>query len=172
VMAFLKRQVCRTALCGLSVILSFGMQAKAENNTPSTCRLNHAGDCCTVTIDGNHDAALNTAIISGAQVDYVLIMNKGQSDCIFLYDGEMQTPMQSYVGGFNGTWLGGNFNLSYQNDAADKGSCLLDIYYMTIGHVFPKACVKNHFESAFEKNSEAQSKDTDSKMTPESKNTE
>jgi hypothetical protein len=154
------------ALYVFGAILCLAGQARAEGDMPVACSLKHYGDCCTVTIDSIHPVAVGTAIVTGAQVNYVLIANKGQNDCIFLYDGEMQVPMQSYAGSFNGTWLGGNFTLSYQNDAAGKGSCFLDIYDMSIGHALPKVCVNGRFEDAPEKNPETQPKDADSKTVP------
>jgi hypothetical protein len=129
-------------LCFLALLAGWHASAKAQNApASSTCVLNHPGDCCSATLSSNQDAKVATAVKTVEGIDFIVMMNRGISDCIFDYNGEMHVPMQSYVGGFNGTWLGGDFTLHYMNDAAGSGSCLVDVYYMNIAsYVFPDAC--------------------------------
>ena len=134
--------------------LSAGLEKNAHAEPKSSsldCTLGRYGDCCHVNLDKDRDVKVSTAINSSAAVDFVVIENAGNNDCVFKYDGEMQATMQSYVGGFIGTWLGGNFTLHYQNDAANSGTCALRIYYMNIGSPLMTAdslgeCSNNRFD--------------------------
>jgi len=110
------------------------------------CTLRQIGDCCSVVIDSGHEATVRAAIDAGAQTDYVLIINGGESNCIYGYDGEIKTPMRLPANGFNGMWIGGTFTLSYQTDAKGRGACSLAVFHSATGYDAPEACVNGHFK--------------------------
>jgi hypothetical protein len=139
------------ALCALFIFLVVPETVWAQDDPLlSTCVLNGFGDCCTITLNAAHSIRVSTNIDSAATVNFVVIRNKGKNSCAYLYDGEIKTLMQSEAGGYNGTWLGGDFSLRYQNDANGSGSCQMDIYYMAIGNLFPDKCQDGHFRSPTE----------------------
>lgn len=150
----------RFVYCACMGILCLASPVYAQNaNAPaappvSSCALQRSGDCCTVTLSSTQPAIIATGFNSGAQTDYVVIVNKGLSNCVFMYDGAMKVLMRSTVGDFNGTWIGDNFALRYQSDETNQGVCLLDIYHMTIGHDIPDTCRSGHFDSALSKHPE------------------
>ena len=120
----------------------------AETSTPAptaACVLHSYGDCCDVTLTKDNDALVQTGIVTGSMVDFLVIKDGGANECDFLFSGDMQVPMHAHHNSFNGTWVGGNLGLRYLNDNGGKGSCQLTLYYMNIANLthFPNSCVGN-----------------------------
>lgn len=133
-----------TILCMAVVVLAAPSSALAAQ----TCTLQAQGECCSFRLQQGRDLVLRTSIDTAAQRDYVMVMNLGNSDCLFVYDGAMRAPMRARAQSFKATWLGEPATLSYQADVAGAGYCDLSVYYMTEGYdKFPmNGCSNGHYQ--------------------------
>lgn len=136
--------VISAALCVAVVLAASSSSAHAAQN----CTLQGQGECCSFRLQPGRDLALSTSIDTAAQRDYVMVMNLGGSDCLFVYDGAMRAPMRARAQSFKATWLGEPATLSYQADVAGAGYCDLSVYYMTEGYdKFPmNGCSNGHYQ--------------------------